>query len=107
MASDPQEIQREIEATRAELAATVEQIADKVSPKKVAARGAAAAKESVKETANKAKDTAENVFAPVTEPAPAVPAPLTERMKWERVAAAGVAVGLLVLAIVKVKGRKS
>jgi hypothetical protein len=41
---DPDAIAREIEQTRAELADTIEAIADRVSPKRVAARGAEAMK---------------------------------------------------------------
>jgi hypothetical protein len=40
----PDAIQREIEATRAELADTIDAIADRVSPKKAASRGAHAVK---------------------------------------------------------------
>jgi hypothetical protein len=40
----PDAIQREIEATRAELADTIDAIADRVSPKKAASRGAQAVK---------------------------------------------------------------
>lgn len=39
MAQDPDAIQREIERTRAELAATFEAIVDKASPKRVVGRG--------------------------------------------------------------------
>lgn len=39
---DPDAIAREIEQTRTELADTIEAIADRVSPKRVAARGARA-----------------------------------------------------------------
>lgn len=45
--SDPAAIQREIEATRQELAETLDAIAEKVSPKRVASRGAALVKEKV------------------------------------------------------------
>ena len=41
---DPAEIQQQIEQTRAELASTIDQIADKVSPKRVASRGVATVK---------------------------------------------------------------
>ena len=43
----PDTIQREIEATRAELAETIDAIADRISPKRAASRGAAAVKSSV------------------------------------------------------------
>lgn len=37
--SDPDQLQREIEQTRAQLADTLDQIADRVSPKRAASRG--------------------------------------------------------------------
>ena len=43
----PDTIQREIEATRAELAETIDAIADRISPKRAASRGAAAVKSGV------------------------------------------------------------
>ena len=47
MARDPDAIQREIEQTRAELADTIDRIADRLSPKRVAARGSQAVKTQV------------------------------------------------------------
>jgi hypothetical protein len=44
---NPDAIQREIEATRAELADTIDAIAERVSPRKAASRGAAAMKAQV------------------------------------------------------------
>lgn len=44
MARDPEEIQREIEATRAQLAESIDVLVEKLSPKRVAARGAERAK---------------------------------------------------------------
>src|SRR5947199_8919480 len=41
---DPDLIQKEIEQTRAELADTIDAIADRISPKRAASRGAAAVK---------------------------------------------------------------
>ena len=49
MARDPDAIAREIEATRAELAVAIDAIADKVSPKRAAARGAARLKAGVED----------------------------------------------------------
>lgn len=43
--SDPAALEREIERTRAELARTIDAIADRVSPKRVAERGVAKVKE--------------------------------------------------------------
>ncbi|GAC1323449.1 MAG: hypothetical protein NVSMB13_03340 [Mycobacteriales bacterium] len=45
--SDPAAIQREIEATRQELAETLDAIAEKVSPKRAASRGSALVKEKI------------------------------------------------------------
>jgi Protein of unknown function (DUF3618) len=47
MTRDPDRIQREIEQTRAELAETIDAIADRISPRRVAGRGAAAVKAQV------------------------------------------------------------
>jgi hypothetical protein len=44
---DPDLIQREIEQTRAELADTIDAIADRISPRRAASRGAHAVKQSV------------------------------------------------------------
>jgi hypothetical protein len=44
---DPDAIQREIEQTRAELADTIDAIADRISPKRAASRGAQAVKHQV------------------------------------------------------------
>jgi hypothetical protein len=47
VAQDPDAIQRDIEAARAELAAAVDAIVDKVSPRKVAARSTSRARAQV------------------------------------------------------------
>jgi hypothetical protein len=47
VARDPDAIQREIEQTRAELADTIDAIADRVSPKRAAVRGTQAVKTQV------------------------------------------------------------
>src|SRR3954449_10623451 len=44
---DPDTIQREIEHTRAELADTIDAIADRISPRRAASRGATAVKSTV------------------------------------------------------------
>lgn len=44
-AGDPDGLERQIEATRVELAQTIDSLADRVAPKNVARRGAAKAKE--------------------------------------------------------------
>src|SRR3954452_466402 len=48
----PDTIQREIEQTRAELADTIDAIADKISPKRAASRGAQAVKSQVSSVFN-------------------------------------------------------
>ena len=45
-ARDPETIQREIEQTRSQLAATLDALADRASPKRAASRGASAVWES-------------------------------------------------------------
>ena len=50
MARDPESIQREIEVTRAQLAVSIDAIAEKLSPKRVASRGAERAKALAAET---------------------------------------------------------
>ena len=49
---DPDAIQREIEQTRAELADTIDAIADRISPRRAASRGAHAVKQSVSSVLN-------------------------------------------------------
>lgn len=72
--SDPEVLAQEIEQTREELAETLDAIADRVSPKKVAGRtkkaakdGAADAVEAVKATASTAADTVKGGVAAVKE----------------------------------------
>ncbi len=43
MSRDPEQIQREIESSRAQLASTLDQLTERVSPKRVAGQGKAAA----------------------------------------------------------------
>lgn len=57
MPQDPAEIQQQIEATRAELAETVDAIADIVSPKRAARRGAEQVKAKVEELRERANGT--------------------------------------------------
>ncbi len=45
---DPEVIQREIEETRAKLAGTLDELAERASPKRVAARGASALRDSTR-----------------------------------------------------------
>ena len=105
MPADPQQIQREIEATRTELAATVEAIADKVSPKKVAARGAATARDAALTKGLVAYAALENTFAPTPVPPPLPPLPLSKRVKWDRVGSVLIGLGLLIVAVVTLRSR--
>jgi hypothetical protein len=50
-ARDPEALEREIERTRDELARTIDALADRVSPKKVASRGVARLKEEAEHVA--------------------------------------------------------
>jgi hypothetical protein len=50
-ARDPEALEREIERTRDELARTIDALADRVSPKNVASRGVARAKEEAEHVA--------------------------------------------------------
>lgn len=84
VARHPDAIQREIEVTRAELAEAIDAIAEKVSPKRVAARGAEQVKAKVAEL--RASDTA---------------------LRTDRVVAAGVAVTAAVVAVVVVRRRRA
>ncbi len=78
MPQDPAEIQRQIEEIRTELAATVEQLAERVSPKAAAARGT----DKVKGFFGIGEgETRQELLA---------------RVRWPRVAAVGGAVTLLV-----------
>lgn len=89
----PEQIQREIEQTRAELASTVEQIADRVSPKKVASRGAVVARDKVEEVfAKQVPATGPGQHGTRLEP------------RWERVGA--VAGGLLLLLLARRRGKR-
>lgn len=47
--AEPEEIERDIERTRDELSVTIDAIADRVSPKRVASRGVASAKDKAQE----------------------------------------------------------
>ncbi|ETK33928.1 DUF3618 domain-containing protein [Microbispora sp. ATCC PTA-5024] len=63
--TDPEALEREIERTRAELARTVDAIADRVSPKRVAERGVARLKANAEEFVSSIGD-----FVGVGRPAP-------------------------------------
>jgi hypothetical protein len=101
---DPAEIQQQIEQTRAELASTVDAIADRVSPKRVAARTKASVKEKVDDYRSRGTAPAlEGGAAAGQEPLPArVAASLREAKKtrgrsvrWDRVAIVGGGIALI------------
>lgn len=97
---DADAIQREIEETRAELAATVDAIADRVSPRRAAARGATRVRAAVGSVRSSMNGHGEPM--PTAEPGrtPRPDAGPPRRVRPERVAIAG---GLLaVLAVVAV-----
>lgn len=108
---DADAIQREIEETRAELAATVDAIADRVSPRRAAVRGATrvrAAVGSVRSTMN--GHGGEAMPLPTAEPArtPRPNAGPPRRVRPERVAVAGGLVALLaVLAVLIARSRRN
>jgi hypothetical protein len=107
---DPAEIQQQIEETRAELASTIDAIANRVSPKRVAARGVENVKGKVEDLRSRgtaAPGPASVLDAGATghQPLPTrVAAQLREAkqtrgrsVRWDRVALVGVGVGLLVI----------
>jgi hypothetical protein len=84
---DPSSLEEQIEATRAELAETIDAIADLVSPKRVAQRGVGSMKAKIEELRNSSNG----------QPGPAgLGTTYRRRIRWNRVAAAGGAVVLLV-----------
>ena len=116
---DPAEIQQQIEHTRAELASTVDAIADRVNPKKVAVRGYEAVKTKVEDVFSRedALPAAPGTPAAITGPDTGQ-RPLPERVKaslreaketrgrsirWDRVA---IVAGVIAL-IVVIKRRRS
>lgn len=111
---DPVEIQQQIEHTRAELASTVDEIADRVNPKKVAARGIEAVKTKVEDVFSTGTELPAASGGPAAITGPdSGQRPLPERVKaqlreaketrgrsirWDRVAiVGGVVVALLVV----------
>jgi hypothetical protein len=84
---DPASLEAQIAATRAELAVTIDAIADRVSPKRVAQRGAGSMRAKVEELRNSSSG----------QPGPAgLGTTYRRRIRWDRVAAAGGAVLLIV-----------
>jgi hypothetical protein len=103
---DPAEIQQQIEQTRAELASTVDAIADRVSPKRVAERTKVTIKEKVDDLRSRGTAPAlEGAASAGQEPLPArVAAQLQEAkrtrgrsVRWDRVAMVGGGIALIVV----------
>jgi hypothetical protein len=103
---DPAEIQQQIEQTRAELASTVDAIADRVSPKRVAARTKVTIKEKVDDLRSRGTVPAlESATSAGQEPLPArVASQLREAkrtggrsVRWDRVAMVGGGIALIVV----------
>ena len=102
---DPAEIQQQIEQTRAELASTVDAIADRVSPKRVAARTKASVQEKVIDLRNRGTAPALETAGAGQQPLPArVANQLREAKKtrgrsvrWDRVAIVGGGIALIAL----------
>ncbi|GLW04992.1 hypothetical protein Misp01_01220 [Microtetraspora sp. NBRC 13810] len=69
--TDPDELERRIERTRAELARTVDAIADRVSPKRVAQRGVAKVRANAEQLCLSVSETVADVVG-VGAPKPAV-----------------------------------
>jgi hypothetical protein len=84
---DPSSLEEQIEATRAELAVTIDAIADRVSPKRVAQRGAGSMKAKVEELRSSSNG----------QPGPAgLGTTYRRRIRWDRVAAVGGAAVLII-----------
>jgi hypothetical protein len=113
---DPAEIQQQIEQTRAELASTIDAIADRLSPKRVASRSVDSVKAKVEDLRSKGTPQpipAGNALAlPAAAAAASGQQPLPNRVasqlrtaketrgksvRWDRVGIAAGAVGLLAL----------
>jgi hypothetical protein len=92
---DPSSLEEQIEATRAELAETIDAIADLVSPKRVAQRGVGSMKAKIEELRSSSNG----------QPGPAgLGTTYRRRIRWDRVAAAGGAVVLIVWLVRRKRG---
>ena len=99
-ASDPptaEQIQAEIEQTRAELAATLDTLVDKVSPKRVAGRGVAKVKDTVGTVVDSVRP--DHGLDPLADEAGLGTYSSSRSVRWERVAAAGAALVVVLLVV--------
>jgi hypothetical protein len=103
---DPAEIQQQIEQTRAELASTVDAIADRVSPKRVAARTKVTIKEKVDDL--RSRGTVPALEGGASAGQDALPARVASQLReakrtggrsvrWDRVAMVGGGIALIVV----------
>ena len=102
-ATSPEQIQAEIERTRAELAATLDDLVDRVSPKRVAGRGATKVKSAVGQAVAAVHPAGQ-------EPSGLDDAGLSEyqvqrSVRWGRVAAVGGAVALVLVVVHRRRSR--
>ena len=105
---DPAEIQQQIEETRAELASTIDAIAERVNPKRVASRGVETVKTKVEDL--RSRGTSPNGSAAIAGAAGQQPLPARmasqlreakqtrgKSVRWDRVAIVGGGLAALIL----------
>lgn len=98
MPQDPAAIQRQIEITRAELAETIDAIAEIVSPKRVAKRAGDQLKVRVEELRQRAQPSPDGTVERPALPSGVHRVTATRRtVRWDRVAIAAGAVVLIVV----------
>jgi hypothetical protein len=118
---EPAEIQQQIEETRAELASTIDAIAERVNPKRVAARSVETVKGKVEDLRSRGTAHPAPPGSPPAIEGPGGSQPLPARVaaqlreaketrgksvRWDRVAIVGGVVSLLVL-LTKRRGKKA
>jgi hypothetical protein len=108
---DPAEIQQQIETTRAELASTIDAIAERVNPKRVASRGVETVKDKARDLRSRGTSPngtlALNGSGTGQQPLPArVASQLREAqathgrsVRWDRVAIVGGAIAVVLLIV--------
>jgi hypothetical protein len=120
MSRDPSAIEREIEETRAELARTVDLIAERLSPKRAASRGATKVRESIEGVFSRENGNGTPVDGEVFDPyqpreqptirsvaLPGAPVHPTRTLRKDRVAMAVGAVATIAAVIIVLKRRGS
>lgn len=117
MSRDPIAIEREIEQTRAELAHTVDLIAERLSPKRAASRGASKVRESIEGVFSRENGAGNGQLSPRDdspyEPretpviqSVALPSPTSRTLRKDRVAMAVGTVAAVVAVVVWLKRRR-